>query len=189
MTRIINSNHPKVIEIACEELSSGNVIVYPTETIYGFGCDATNGSAINKINNIKDRIAPLSVLAPNKGVTKKWINLDLKEKKEISKKLGGRMTVIAPAIKSNFHPSVLGPGDTIGIRIPDHILCNKLSKRFGKPITTTSVNISGNPPMVNPDQIYKHFKNKIGLIIDEGIINGYGSKIYVYEKGKFRKIR
>ena len=189
MTKRINSNHQKVIDIACKELSSGNVIVYPTDTIYGFGCDATNESAIKKINNIKARVSPLSVLAPDKGVAKKWIDLDLKERNIITKKLGGRVTIIAPAIRSKFHPSVLGPKDTIGIRIPDHILCNKLSKQFGKPITTTSVNISGDPPMVNPDQIYEYFKSKIGLLIDEKIINGYGSEVYIYEKGKFRKIR
>ena len=134
----ISSDTPETINVVCDVLSKGNVVVYPTDTLYGFGCDATNDDAIRKINQIKRRTAPLSVLAPDRSTALSWMKLTEDEKILVSKKLGGATTVIVPVFKDIVHSLITGDYNTLGIRIPYHPFCKKLSQNFGGPITTVS---------------------------------------------------
>ena len=111
------------------------------------------------------------------------------EKILVSKKLVGNTTLIVPVLKDIVDSLITGNDNTLGIRIPDHPFCNKLSKNFGGPITTTSVNRTGNPPMVNPNEIYKEFRNELDLLVEDGTIVGRGSSIYIYKNGVLKKIR
>ena len=185
----ISLNSTGIINACCNVLIKGKVIVYPTDTLYGFGVNANNREAIKKINRIKRRTMPLSGLAPDKRTALSWMRLSKNEKILVSKILGGNTTVIVPILKDIVDSLITGNDNTLGIRIPDHPFCNKLSKKFGGPITTTSVNRTGNPPMVNPDEIYEEFKNELDLLIEDGTIAGRGSSIYIYENGVLKKIR
>ena len=133
----ISSDTPETINAVCDVLSKGNVVVYPTDTLYGFGGDATNGDAIKKINQIKGRTAPLSVLAPDRSTALSWMKLTEDEKILVSKKLGGAATIIVPVFKDIVHSSITGEYNTLGIRIPYHSFCQQLARKFGGPITTT----------------------------------------------------
>ena len=185
----ISSDTPETINAVCDILSQCNVGVYPTDTLYGFGGDATNGDAIKKINQIKGRTAPLSVLAPDRSTALSWMKLTEDEKILVSKKLGGAATVIVPVFKDIVHSSITGEYNTLGIRIPYHSFCQQLARKFGGPITTTSVNRTGDPTKTDPNHINTEFKHEVDLLIDDGIISGRGSAIYIYKHGKLKIMR
>ena len=188
MKRITYDSKSAIVE-AYKELDNGEIIVYPTDTIYGFGCNANNHSAIKKINLIKGRKGPMSVLAPNKKTALKWMNLSKEEKVIVDKKIGGDSTVIVPIKNDIVSHLITGPNQSLGIRIPDHSFCNEISNNYPEPITTTSVNRSGCQPHTIPDQIENEFSNDIELLVDDGIINGKGSTIYIFENKRWKILR
>ena len=185
----ISINNKNVLRKTCSILKKGGIIAYPTDTIYGFGCDALNVNAIKRLNSIKRRITPMSVLCQNVETMLSWVILPDDEKVSIENKLKSNATVIAP-VKSNIVSKlVMGNGDTLGIRLPNHSFCIKLANQYFNPITTTSVNRSGNKPHSNPREIELEFSNEIELCIDDGVIKGKGSKIYKYENKSWKVIR
>ena len=84
---------------------------------------------------------------------------------------------------------ILGSENTLGIRISNHRFCTSIVNSFQKPITTTSVNRSGQEPFSDPYRIELEFSNEIELCIDDGIIEGKGSKIYKYKNESWIQIR
>lgn len=189
MVKIIYWENEIAVELACSVLKNGGVIVYPTDTLYGFGCDAKNESAIEKINTIKGRIAPMSVLAPNIKIAAKWMNIPKHDKNIILEKLGGSTTIIVPVKFGITSPAITGDNDTLGLRIPDHKFCQKLCEAYPNPITTTSVNRTKQKPLTNPEKILSEFTREIDLIIDDGIIEGSGSTIYNFQDKELNIIR
>jgi len=189
VVKIIYWENEIALEMACSVLKNGGVIVYPTDTLYGFGCDAKNESAIEKINSIKGRKAPMSVLAPNIEIAAKWMNIPKHDKNIILEKLGGSTTIIVPVKFGITSPAITGDNDTLGLRIPDHKFCQKLSEAYPNPITTTSVNRTKQKPLTNPEKILYEFTREIDLIIDDGIIEGSGSTIYNFQNRKLNIMR
>ena len=187
--KIIYWENETAVELACSVLKKGGVIVYPTDTLYGFGCDAKNESAIEKINAIKGRKAPMSVLAPNREIAAKWMNISQNYKNIVLEKLGGSTTIIVPVNDGITSPSITGDKQTLGVRIPDHNFCQKLSKAYPNPITTTSVNRTRQEPLTNPEKILSEFAREIDLIIEDGIIEGSGSTIYNFQDKELNIIR
>ena len=84
----------KALDKASEILLNGGIIIYPTDTLYGFGCDAKNDKAINKINHLKNRVSPMSVIAPSKRIVKSWLNIKEAYKKEALSFIDGGRTII-----------------------------------------------------------------------------------------------
>jgi len=187
--KIIYWENETAVELACSVLKNGGVIVYPTDTLYGFGCDAKNESAIEKINAIKGRKAPMSVLAPNRKIAAKWMNISQNDKNIVLEKLGGSTTIIVPVKGGITSPSINGNKQTLGVRIPDHNYCQKLSEAYPNPITTTSVNRTRQEPLTTPEKILSEFSREIDLIIEDGIIEGSGSTIYNFQDRKLNIIR
>jgi len=179
MVKCINIDHPQAVKYAVNVLQEGGVIVYPTDTLYGFGADATNESAIDKINRIKGRSGPMSVMAANKNMAIGWMNVSNEQIKLIELYLGGAQTLIIPVKDNIVCATILGENNTLGIRIPNNKFCNELSFQFGKPIVSTSVNRSEKIPMNNPNQIESEFDSEIDLLIDAGTLpDSQGSRIY-----------
>lgn len=189
LVKIIYWENETAVELACSILKNGGVIVYPTDTLYGFGCDAKNESAIEKINAIKGRKAPMSVLAPNRKIAAKWMNISQNDKNIVLEKLGGSTTIIVPVKAGITSPCINGNKQTLGVRIPDHNFCQKLSEAYPNPITTTSVNRTRQEPLTNPEKILSEFSCEIDLIIEDGIIEGSGSTIYNFQDRKLNIIR
>ena len=187
--KIIYWENETAVELACSVLKNDGVIVYPTDTLYGFGCDAKNESAIGKVNTIKGRKAPMSVLAPNLAIAAKWMNISQNDKNIVLEKLGGSTTIIVPVNDGITSPSITGDKQTLGVRIPDHNFCQKLSEAYPNPITTTSVNRTRQKPLTNPEKILSEFSREIDLIIEDGIIKGSGSTIYNFQDRKLNIIR
>ena len=185
----IPSDGEFAVERACYHLLQGNIIVYPTDTIYGFGCDSKNECAIRNLNLIKGRKGPMSVLSPSISIATEWMDIDSIKKIKAKSMLGGRTTVICP-VKSNIVSSmILGIESSLGIRVPNHKFCNSLSKAYNNPVITTSVNLSGVKPYSNPDDIEKEFGKNISLLVDEGEINGTSSEIYFLSNERWEKLR
>ncbi len=158
-----------------KKIKKGEIFIYPTDTIYGIGCNALNSRAVRKIRKIKQRKkTPFSVIAPSKG----WIRKNCTVSKEAEKwvnKLPGKYTLILK--KKKKLPDEIAPNlKTIGIRIPKHWFSKEI-KRLNIPIITTSVNVSGKRFMTSLKDLNKNIKNKVNFIIYEGKKTAKPSKI------------
>jgi L-threonylcarbamoyladenylate synthase len=177
------------VSSSCYILKKGGIIVYPTDTIYGLGCDATNEHAIKKINLIKRRQTPISVMVSSQTSIENWFNIEEKHKNKLLKNVFSSDTYIIPIKENIVSKLILGDDNSLGIRKPRHQFCNKLSANYPNPITTTSVNRTGEPYLKDPKLIYNIFKDEIDLIIEDGILDNRGSKIYKFKKGNFICLR
>ena len=190
VTQRVNSNSKKSILNAAEVILNGGIIVYPTDTLYGFGVDANNISAINKLNKLKGREGPISVVMQDINTIISCAKIDDVEAGIIRKNLIGYTTIILPVKSGTVYKSIMGEGETLGIRLPDHSFATNLCKLINGPITTTSVNRSGEIPLNDPNEIFKVFNGEFDLLIDDGKINHTkGSTIYKLENYKLNTIR
>jgi len=157
-------------------LEEGKTLVYPTETVYGLGCDATNQEAVNKIFTIKKRQQEKSVLmiVADLAMMLKYIEWTPKLQELSDKYWPGPLTIVAPIkFRNNLAQGVIAKDNTVAFRVTDHPLAHELSKQLGKPIVSTSANIT---QMSNPYEIedilkiYQNEKEQPDLIIDGGIL-------------------
>jgi L-threonylcarbamoyladenylate synthase len=131
-------------------LEKDGVIIYPTETCYGLGADATSTKAIKKVYKVKRRDPgkQLSVIVDSLKMIKQYAVVNKHAQELVEKYMPGPLTLI---VKNKKFPKVLC-GDRIGFRIPSHPVSLALVQAFGKPITATSANLSGEPnPYTVPD--------------------------------------
>ncbi len=174
----------EIFKIAVNLLKKGKIIVYPTDTIYGIGGDATSEKVVKKICEIKQRPLnkPISVLVSDFEMLGKYAEINEKQMNILKKSLPGPYTfILKPKIKLPVSEN------NLGFRIPDH-WCTLLAKEFGKPITTTSANIYKQPTPKDIEKIRDNFKDFISLYIDERILEGKPSKVIDITKG-FKVIR
>jgi len=170
-----------------KKIKDGAVFVYPTDTIYGLGCDASNPTAVNRLRDIKKRDQrPMSVIAPSKEWIRSHLHTD-EHTEEWIDKLPGPYTLIINTERGLYISEVIdcvNPGGTsLGVRIPDHWI-SELVEKIGLPIVTTSANLSGQPNMTSLDNLDPSIKEKVDFIIDEGVIDGEPSeKIFLSEGG------
>ena len=186
---ILNWDDNRALKQAKKIIIEGGIIVYPTDTLYGFGVDATNENSINQLNKLKNRNGPISVIAPDKNVVSTWIDIPTNEKDKALENLTPHRTIIYPVRKEVVNSLIIGPENTLGIRIPAHPFCISLAKQCNVPITTTSVNRKGEFPKSNTNDILESFGNSIDLIIDDGKLSGPASSIYKYQSGSLNKLR
>lgn len=142
------------IQNAVEVLKNGGVILYPTDTIWGLGCDATNPQAVDKIFKIKKRRESKSfiVLIDEFKHLRNYIQKVPDIAYDLLKSIENPLTVIYSDAK-NLAQNAVAQDSTIAIRIPKNNFCKDLIKAFGKPITSTSANISGQVAPVSYQQI------------------------------------
>ena len=189
MGRIIKYNSPSAVLQACDVLCKGGIIVYPTDTVYGLGCDSKNETAIKRLNKIKSRSGPISVIAPDKKIAMAWMSIKKNQIKSIKNKLKNGNTVIVPAKRNICSELIMGKGNSLGIRIPENHFCKMLSSLYLNPITSTSVNRTGKSPLTKPDDIRNEFKYDLDLIIDNGTINGSASKVFLFKDHVWEQLR
>ena len=185
----LQSSDQKSIHFACDILKNGGIIVYPTNTIYGFGCDARNNKAILNLNQIKRRSGPMSVLIDSIKKSKNWMKINARLKQEAEYKLKKGGTIIVPIRENIVSNLITGRPLTLGMRVAKNTFCKNLLKAYGKPITSTSVNRSGSIPHVDPDEIENEFRSEINMLIDNGRIIGTASKILKLKNNRWAVIR
>ncbi|MBU4452418.1 MAG: threonylcarbamoyl-AMP synthase [Nanoarchaeota archaeon] len=158
------------------------VIIYPTDTVYGIGCNAENFMLIERVFAAKgrDMKKPLSVIAPDKD----WILAHCVVSREIvDKYLPGKYTILLKKKDSKFLALATSGSDTIGVRIPAHRI-SKLVERARIPFITTSANRSGEKAPKTLSEIPKDLKDAVDLIIDGGEILGIPSTLVDCRSGK-----
>ena len=187
--KVTNWKTSNAIEECIKVLDDDGIIAYPTDTLYGLGCNAKSLKAIKKINKIKRRKSPISIIINSEKSILNWINVDTKYNKIIFDKLSTPNTVIVPIKKGFVSDHILGSGQTLGVRIPHHEFCFQITEKYPNPITTTSINTTGEKPLTNPNLIRDKFGREIDLIIEDGIIDNRGSKIYLFKKKGFKLLR
>ncbi len=173
-------------EIA-EQINNGVIFIYPTDTIYGIGCNALDTKAVDKIRMLKKRQNnPFSIIAPSK----EWITencIVTKEGKEWINKLPGPYTLILKLKNKNAIAKSVNQGEeTAGVRIPNHWF-NEVVRKLGFPIVTTSANLSAKPFMTSLEDLDSTIKRGVDFIIYEGEKKGRPSKIINLVKGKIKE--
>lgn len=175
----INNQTPEYPKIkqAVEILKTCGVIVYPTDTIYGFGCDIFCKTAVERIYKIKKKKSTgFSFICPNLNEISKYAIVSDYAFKIMKKLLPGPYTFVFKATK--YVPKELIPNKkTVAIRIPDNQICLKLVEMLGNPIITTSVNIAAEPHFSDPLQIEREFGDQVDLIIDAGTLKNEPSSV------------
>ncbi|MFQ6605022.1 MAG: L-threonylcarbamoyladenylate synthase [Fidelibacterota bacterium] len=183
-------SHPSIVSDTVGTLKKGGLVVYPTDTLYGFGVIGTDGEAIQRINRIKGRTGPMSVIAPDTATARTWARCTPDEWATILTELGGATTVIFPVKPGIVHPSLLGPDHSLGVRIPRQPSILSIVARLGQPLTTTSVNRTGQAPCNDPDEIERQFGSEIDLLIDGGHLPASsGSRIFKLDHSTLKMIR
>lgn len=148
-------------------LKDGGVILYPTDTVWGLGCDATNEEAVAKVNEIKGRSADKSliVLLENDNKLQSYVTEIPDVAYELIEYAENPMTIIFAGAK-NLAKNVINADGSVGIRVVKHEFCEQLLQRFRKPIVSTSANISGQPTPKFFDEISDEVKNAVDYIVD-----------------------
>lgn len=155
------------IKKSLEVLRDGGVILYPTDTIWGLGCDATNETAVQKLLEIKQRPAEKSLIILLDTDNK--LQSYLTEVPEVAYNLieyaENPLTIIFSGAK-NLAPSVINENGSVGIRIVKHEFCTKLVEHFRKPIVSTSANISGQLSPRFFDEINEELLSLVDYVVD-----------------------
>lgn len=170
-----------------EQIRSGAVFIYPTDTIYGIGCNALDEAAVERVRQLKERVTkPFSIIVPSK----QWILKNcvvIKEGKEWLDKLPGPYTLILKLKNKNAIAKSVNQGtENIGIRIPDHWI-SSLVQELGFPIVTTSANLSGQPYMTSLEDLDESIEQGVDFILYEGEKKGRPSKIVNLVEGKIKE--
>jgi L-threonylcarbamoyladenylate synthase len=155
------------IEKSLEVLKNGGIILYPTDTIWGLGCDATNAEAVSKIYGLKKRVDSKSmlILLDNENRLPYYIEMVPDIAWELIDANDQPMTIIYPGAK-NLAKNLIAEDGSIGIRIVRDSFCEKLILRFKKPIVSTSANISGANPPSNFLEISDEIKSAVNYIVE-----------------------
>jgi len=154
------------IQAAEEELLLGNVILYPTDTVWGLGCDAENAKAVRKIFKIKDRpeSKTMIVLVADIEMLRRYV----KELPEGFEKLATqqeRPTTYVLSGAQNLPQEVIAEDGTVAVRITDDEFCHKLIRQFGRPIISTSANVSGEPAAASFEDISESIKQQTNHVV------------------------
>ena len=154
------------IDQCLQVLRNGGIILYPTDTVWGIGCDATNANAVEKIYEFKkrpDEKAMIVLVADEKEVLQHVANPDLQLFDHLKKTTKPTTVIYDGAI--GFAANLLAKDGSIGIRICKDRFCKHLIKRFRKPIVSTSANISGEPVAKTFAEINDEIKNGVDYIV------------------------
>jgi L-threonylcarbamoyladenylate synthase len=156
----------KEIDNALRVLKEGGVILYPTDTIWGLGCDATNEEAVEKINRIKGRAADKSfiILLDTDSKLQSYVNDVPDVAYDLIEYAEKPLTIVFSNAK-NLASNVVNADGSVGIRIVKHEFCERLIQRFRKPITSTSANLSGAPSPRSFDDIDQVIKDEVDYIV------------------------
>jgi len=163
----------KVVEV----LKNGGVIIYPTDTVYGLGCDITNTKAVErvaKLKGIKLEKANLSFICYNLSHISDYVKqIDTATFKLLKRALPGPYTFILPG--NNDLPKVFKNKKTVGIRVPENSIIRAIIKELGNPIISTSIHDEDEiiEYSTDPELIFEKWQNKVDMVID----GGYGDNI------------
>ncbi len=166
---MINTVQPLDIQQALDTLRTGGLLLYPTDTIWGIGCDATDPAAVEKVYQLKGRHSDKSfiTLLHHENQLESYV-ADVPEIAYQLIEYTERPLTIVYSSAKNLASNVLATDGSIGIRIVKHPFCERLLQRFRKPILSTSANISGQPAPGNYADISEEIRRGVDYIAEYG---------------------
>ena len=192
--KIYNENpNPKEIDKVVSLLKKGGLIIYPTDTVYGLGCDITNVKALEKIarlKNIKLAKANLSFICNDLSHLSDYIKqIDTPTYKVLKRALPGAYTFILPG--NNNLPRAFKNKKTVGIRIPDNNIIREIVKQLGNPIVSTSIRDEDDviEYTTDPELIFEKWQNIVDVVIDGGYGGNQPSTVIDLSKDEIEIVR
>ena len=158
-----------ILEVA-ESVMSGGVIGYPTDTLYGLGCSLFDVSAVEMVARLKRRDPSLAVISLIPDAAQTFgLAADISEVAErlMARFWPGPLSLIFRA-SMVIPKSVRGAGDTVALRVPRDILCERLLDRIGGPVVSSSANLTGQRPAETAEEVARIFGNQLDLVVDGG---------------------
>lgn len=176
----LHPQNPQIryIKKAVDVLKNGGVIIYPTDTVYGIGCDIFNTEALNRVRTIKNDpdIKLLSFICPSFKEISNYAKMSDQAFRTMKHLLPGPYTFILPAVK--LVPKKLWTKrNTVGIRIPDHPVALQLVKELGNPIISTSTTNRKGEVLFDPLEINAIFNTQVDLMLAAGNLSGKPSSV------------
>ncbi|MCL7416237.1 MAG: L-threonylcarbamoyladenylate synthase [Halalkalicoccus sp.] len=172
---------------AVRSIRTGDLVVYPTETVYGLGADALDPDAVERVYEAKGRARskPLSMAVPDVETAARHASLTERERGFMREFLPGPVTVVVAA--GPEVPAELTAGrERVGIRIPDHDLALSLLREVA-PITATSANVSGNPSVRRAADLDPAIREAVACVLDGGETGGTESTVVDVELGEIHR--
>lgn len=182
------------IKNCLDVLEKGGTILYPTDTIWGIGCDATKPSAVEKVYRIKKRadIKSLIILLADISEISNYVTTVPAVAQDLMKKVERPLTIIYPKAR-NLATNVVADDNSIAIRIVKNEFCIKLIRAFGKPIVSSSANISGETTPMVFKCVPKEIINKVDYVVNlyQDVLQEVKPSriIKLFENGEFKVIR
>lgn len=192
--KIYNENpNPKEITKVVKVLRAGGLIIYPTDTVYGLGCDITNNKALEKIaklRGVKLEKANFSFICYDLSNLSQYVkNVETSVYKILKRALPGPFTFILAG--NNNLPKVFKKKKTVGIRIPDNNIAREIVKELGNPIISTSIHDEDDviEYTTDPELILEKWGDKVALVIDGGYGDNHPSTVIDLSDGAIEIIR
>jgi L-threonylcarbamoyladenylate synthase len=182
------------IQNCLDVLKKGGTILYPTDTIWGIGCDATNQKAVEKIYRLKKRTDSKSmiILLADPTDIQDYVKTVPAIALDLMKQVERPLTIIYPNAK-NLARNVIAEDHSIAIRIVRNAFCIELLQAFGKPIVSSSANISGEPSPLVFKCVSQEIKDKVNYVVnlDQDLLQEVKPSriIKLFENGEFKVIR
>ncbi|HTN21331.1 MAG TPA: L-threonylcarbamoyladenylate synthase [Pelobium sp.] len=195
LIRVYEENpNEKILEQIVTVLKKGGIIIYPTDTVYGLGCDITNHKAIERIaqlRGIKPEKANFSFICYDLSHIADFIKpIDNATFRVIKKALPGPFTFIFNA-NNNVPKLLASKKKTVGIRVPDNNIARQIVKMLGNPILSTSIRDDDEilEYTTDPELIHEKYEDKVDLVIDGGYGDNQASTVIDCTNGEFEVIR
>ena len=152
---------------AAEVVAAGGLICFPTDTVYGLGCDALNSSAVEKVIKAKgERTKAMPVLVQDLESARKLAHISDGGRKLAQKFWPGPLTIIQQA--REIVPTILIPQGTVGLRSPNHAICLELLRLCSGHLVGTSANKTGYAAVISAEEALKVFRDSVDLVLDAG---------------------
>lgn len=194
LIRIYEENpNPKEIDKVVEVLRRGGLVIYPTDTVYGLGCDITNTKALEKIARIKGiklEKANFSFICADLSNLSDYVRqIDTTTFKILKRALPGPYTFILPG--NNNLPKIFKKKKTVGIRVPDNSIALSLVSKLGNPIISTSIYDEDEliEYTTDPELIHEKWNNLVSVVIDGGYGDNVASTVIDLSEGEPKVIR
>lgn len=171
------------LDRAAAAIEGGELVVYPTETVYGLGADASDPTAIERVFTVKgrERSEPISLAVPDVAAAAEYVRPTDRERTFMRAFLPGPVTVVVE--KRARVPDLLTAGrERVGVRVPDHPMARRLLEAVS-PVTATSANVSGRPSARSIDDLDPEIREAASVVLDGGRTGGTGSTVVDVERG------
>ncbi len=189
MIRILEPHYGSLKEAAAL-IMKGGIVAYPTDTVYGLGCDPLNNRALRRLVRAKDRNqGRLPVLVDSEGRAEEFGRFGAVALRLAKRFWPGPLTLVVPS-RIRLPELVTGPTGTVGLRIPRNRVAIDLIKASGGALVGTSANLSGSPPLVSARDVAKELGESIDLVIDDGVTgSGVESSVVKIDDGTLSVLR